>query len=651
MCLSSNDFKSFCFATVTGERDVLKLANGQFLIEFEDQNYKQILNEFPLTMIESQVYFEAYRYNLLALKRFNCHNFPFKDHIVSVKNEIANNPYLKLKTVYNLSQLMSFSEVNATKHCLYNRVDIFNDNEWPKAQDLGLDDSQYEAFKFALLKQFVIIQGPPGTGKTYVGLKIVQTLLYNKQIWNRTIEPQIVNKFKVKNKSPILVVCYTNHALDQFLEGMLPFCDSMIRIGGRCKSEALQKFTLKYLKDEKIESLSSVLNSIEKRINELSSKLINCSTDLMDLESLYDIKKDSELKTQFDSLKYHYSTNLKESLLKWLFNSILETEEFKKESFEDFEDMGSVDVEHTKTLNNDSDSLDLKANNFSHLTNGVLNEEFDCDEQELKDLIDDRFDHEFNYRNFKALVNENAFIKSLKTCISNDFSIRFTEKQLIRLNSELKFQLSLSEIMESKEVKKIKDISQLAQLDRWRLYRSWVKSYSHYLILEIKLLKQRYVEEFKRFKRLENISNLSIVSNYNPDIIGMTTTGAAKFRYIITGMKPRIVVIEEAAEVIESHVITSLTEYTEHLILIGDHQQLRPKPAVYLLAKKFGLDISLFERMIGNGLPFHQLKLQHRMRPSISGLLVPHIYKELNDHNSVKHYDNIKGIYSPFIFE
>lgn len=47
-----------------------------------------------------------------------------------------------------------------------------------------------------------MIQGPPGTGKTFVALRIVEMLLLNR----------------VSNR-PILVVCYTNHALDQFLEG------------------------------------------------------------------------------------------------------------------------------------------------------------------------------------------------------------------------------------------------------------------------------------------------------------------------------------------------------------------------------------------------------------------------------------------------
>lgn len=102
-------------------------------------------------------------------------------------------------------------------------------------------------------------------------------------------------------------------------------------------------------------------------------------------------------------------------------------------------------------------------------------------------------------------------------------------------------------------------------------------------------------------------------------------------------------VVEEAAEVLEAHIITSLCSQTEHLILIGDHMQLKPNPTVYELAKKFNLETSLFERMINNGIPHHQLKLQHRMRPEISSLLVPHIYRELRDHPSVFEYEDIKG--------
>jgi hypothetical protein len=40
------------------------------------------------------------------------------------------------------------------------------------------------------------------------------------------------------------------------------------------------------------------------------------------------------------------------------------------------------------------------------------------------------------------------------------------------------------------------------------------------------------------------------------------------------------VVCEEAAEVLESHILASLSPQTEQLILIGDHEQLRPKVEV-----------------------------------------------------------------------
>ena len=60
----------------------------------------------------------------------------------------------------------------------------------------------------------------------------------------------------------------------------------------------------------------------------------------------------------------------------------------------------------------------------------------------------------------------------------------------------------------------------------------------------------------------------------------MTTTAVAKMRRLLQAVKPEIVVVEEAAEVLESHIVTALTASTKHLVLIGDHQQLRPGTAV-----------------------------------------------------------------------
>ncbi|CAF1117204.1 unnamed protein product, partial [Didymodactylos carnosus] len=97
----------------------------------------------------------------------------------------------------------------------------------------------------------------------------------------------------------------------------------------------------------------------------------------------------------------------------------------------------------------------------------------------------------------------------------------------------------------------------------------------------------------------------------------------------------KIVIVEEAAEIFEAHVISSLTEKCEHLILIGDHQQLRPNPTVYRLAKTYNIDVSLFERLVRNDFPSVRLNVQHRMRLEICALM-KHFYNDLQNHDSVK---------------
>ena len=131
------------------------------------------------------------------------------------------------------------------------------------------------------------------------------------------------------------------------------------------------------------------------------------------------------------------------------------------------------------------------------------------------------------------------------------------------------------------------------------------------------------------------------------------------------------VFVEEAAEMLESHIVAALTKETQHLVLIGkcshfivsrsilnclhllicknfsflgDHQQLRPTTSVYQLAKKYNMDISLFERMLNNGINCTQMNVQHRMRPIIANLIRPSIYKDLTDHECVKNFSQILGI-------
>lgn len=120
-------------------------------------------------------------------------------------------------------------------------VSIFDEYKLPNAEVLGLDPSQTKALYSALTRKLVVIQGPPGTGKTYLGLKIVQALLKNEKYWVGVEKP---------NPTPILVICYTNHALDQFLEGIMKFTKNIVRIGGQSKCEALEPFSLREWKKQ-----------------------------------------------------------------------------------------------------------------------------------------------------------------------------------------------------------------------------------------------------------------------------------------------------------------------------------------------------------------------------------------------------------------
>lgn len=131
---------------------------------------------------------------------------------------------------------------------------------------MGLNDYQYEALKMALTSDIALIQGPPGTGKTFVGLQIVKTLHINMKRPYLPPEPGRVtttceySSEGVVPRTPILVLCYTNHALDQFLELLLGNIDDLkvVRVGGQCKSDSLQEFTLARLRSEAIRKMGGM---------------------------------------------------------------------------------------------------------------------------------------------------------------------------------------------------------------------------------------------------------------------------------------------------------------------------------------------------------------------------------------------------------
>jgi superfamily I DNA and/or RNA helicase len=136
-------------------------------------------------------------------------------------------------------------------------------------------------------------------------------------------------------------------------------------------------------------------------------------------------------------------------------------------------------------------------------------------------------------------------------------------------------------------------------------------------------------------------------------IIGCTTTAAAKYVQALQAISPGVLLVEEAGEILESHILTALGPETKQLILIGDHKQLRPKVHYDLSVEKgqgYDLNRSLFERLVLKGYPHRVLSQQHRMRPEISALVRQLTYPDLVDAPKTQGRPNLRGFQDNLIF-
>ena len=251
VCLSINNFQTLLYATIV-EREIEDLNNGITSIQLQDcspDDEMRISQSMQFSMIESPGYYEAYAPVLKRLHAIQPSELPFKSYLVDLKTEVDPPSYLK--DALAILDLKGIVCKCSGPHCEHDSIDILDEEEWDSLPTPLLDSSQKKALHVALTKEMALIQGPPGTGKTYVGLKLIQAFLRNQLLWDAT--------GSILEKCPIVVICYTNHALDQFLEGILQFkLDVQVRrIGSRTKSDTIrelniQRFVHRYCREYKI---------------------------------------------------------------------------------------------------------------------------------------------------------------------------------------------------------------------------------------------------------------------------------------------------------------------------------------------------------------------------------------------------------------
>lgn len=513
------------------------------LVESNSENVRCILQHYQtqpassLSLVEFPgVLLPAFRPTLRALQQMKtAGNLPFSEFLAPTGPQTSSSivvppPEYALKPGFgfNLRCLMNNNaDLTLRPGQPFDIKKLLNNST--------LDDAQAIALVNTLQRRIGLIQGPPGTGKSFTGIALVKVLLANK---------------KRANIGPLICVCYTNHALDQLLEGLLDdrITSQIVRIGSRSRSERLAPFNLRRI------GRDATKTKFEKR-------------------RTYDIHR------KFDNHEQEFTTLIRRLNARDAWSNV---EDYLMENHSDL---------HLQLFGVDEDGFQKV---------GGKNPE-------------SIFKHWLQWA--KPQVGEARSLEQLRTVNLDDMTIR----------------------------------------ERRILYQDWLKETKINLRAKVTQLLSSHRSAKSDFNNIRDEIDLRCLSE--ADVIGVTTTGLARNLHMLRRLSSKVVLCEEAGEVLEAHLLTALLPSVEHAILIGDHLQLRPKIQNFELSREnrnggeiYSLDVSLFERLVnpegqtGPKLLYSTLRTQRRMHPSIAQLIRETLYPRLHDAPAVFKYPQVTGI-------
>ncbi|PPJ54055.1 hypothetical protein CBER1_02950 [Cercospora berteroae] len=467
----------------------------------------------------------------------------------------------------------------------YENVDVVK--SWPHDPQSQLDSSQLEALQRILAKRLAIVQGPPGTGKTHVSVKAVKVMLEN---WK-------------PGDPPILVACQTNHAIDQFLRHVATFETEFVRLGGRSKDkDVVKKRVLFNVRKETSENppAGSLYTKARASLYKLQKQL-----PLL-LTALQPGKKplDHRLLQSCKILTEAQADSLQEGASRW----VQSTKTISNEAYSPF----------TVWLGSKLIPVNPKQTSNEH---GFDHEEADLEQERLREEEAEN-----------AAQEEEEFDKLYGQYY--DIADNFTCRRAPGIDHK------------AEEFLKQQDMWKIPEAARGAVYRHLQSALKKYILPGIRDLAKKLSEEAGK-RRIGQFEMDELILK-RQKIIGMTTTGLGKYRGLLSALQPRVVLIEEAAETLEAPVTVACMPSLQHLILVGDHLQLRPHTHVNEHEDEpWYLNVSLFERMVNNKLEYSTLRKQRRMIPEVRRILAP-IYGDLiEDHPSVsdpKHRPSVPGM-------
>ncbi|PSR97392.1 P-loop containing nucleoside triphosphate hydrolase protein [Coniella lustricola] len=514
----------FGFAFVDRDMDGLLASPPVLTLRFTDDmalNRAMLalktLNDVNFTLVDTPVF--AYEPVLQQIKSIT--EIPLQDWLLDPANVIEASDFAPHPD--RVQDILTSFESAGT-----------NAEGLPQAKTSELDDSQQASLVKILDSPVSVTQGPPGTGKSFIGALAVLHILKS-------------------TKARVLVMTYTNHAVDQFIEELLDLGvpdSEIVRLGSKSTDRTSHLLISKQHCEYKRSPESwRTINKLEEEASGCSQILHERFTEYMQAQPSFGDIRDY---LEFSAHDAHF--------------------------FDAFQ----VPV--------DDDGFETVAKRNKGL----------------------RADYLFNQ--WRAGRGPRPFEQHAR-----------------------KFH---------------KEVWQIGPSERQALLKKWFTA----ILLE---KAERVQSSAKHFDALQDQLDMRFSEKkqqilQNKRIIACTTTAAAMYTSLVSAAQAEVMLVEEAGEIQEPHVLAALTPSVRQLILIGDHKQLRPKINNYDLTVEKGsgydLNRSLFERLVLDGYPCMALRKQHRMHPDISRLVRELAYPELQDGPKTTDRPPVRGLNGRVIF-
>ncbi|KAJ8489534.1 hypothetical protein ONZ51_g2873 [Trametes cubensis] len=666
-------------------------------------------------LIEATVMFESVRPFLEAL-RVEPESIPFSRYLVHHPPEFYRTLQISPPTYAALPgfsfQLASLfppeAGVEDLKLVVTNPESIENAREILKRSS-KLDPSQADAMVDTLTRAVSLMQGPPGTGKSYTGVELLRVLIEN-------------------DVGPILMIAFTNHALDHMLRSVLDadITQKIVRLGSRSTDERIAEFSIENMENvagrTRLSSAYSsyrwALRNVEQEIKEFMKDFFRTDVDINDLLNYlaiaYPVVVDS-IKNPPPWIDALYGLQEAEKDGGWhVAGHNGQASSPSTDTIYEFwltgRDIGFLHETHV-TMSNKRSSPPSTAN-AQHTTNrfAVLtlddavaetnfkthgtttgpkgrdspsdaeDSDFELldvspEEEWLMDTLADSTDSEEDESPVtpptpppqRVAATPPGVPQDAPTTDSSgkgfDAALRpddFTDPQEFFLMFGCpEVPVVPSTVRPLQELLELEDAWKMSIQERQQLHQMWSDemriTMQETLTMEFRRLREKHAQASREYTESQAEIRKQLLRNV--DIIGCTTTGAAKLTTLLKGIGPKILLVEEAGQVLEAHILGSLVPSIQHLILIGDPLQLRPTLNNYSLSMDhphgrlvYKFDMSLMERLSSSGMPMSQINVQRRMRPVIADLVRMTLYPKLEDHDLVKNYPHVRGVAEDVFF-